>query len=198
MAGMNAPFRLPRALTLTAVMFLLASGAHVLGGGVLPAPVIMAGLAVVMLLPVLLLTKARLALPVIVTVLALSQLTLHEAFSRLCSPAGFTPVAGGHLHLTQVHRPAVMAMGGSAEPAPLLMFFLHAVATLVTALVLTKGEEALWSLAAWLRPLVRLLTVPAVCPLPAPTPVRVLRVPGRWRTLRLLSLRGPPAVAAAA
>lgn len=181
-------------------MVLLASAAHVLGGGVLPAPAIMAGLAAVSMLPVLLLARARLAAPVIVTVLVLGQLALHEAFCRLSSAAGFIPVAGGHPHFAQVHGPApVMAMSGAAHPAPgLLMLILHAVATVATGLVLAKGEEALWCLAAWLRPLVRLLMVPTMCPLPSRSPVRVLRVPSRWRNLRLLCLRGPPAVAAAA
>ena len=36
------------------------------------------------------------------------------------------------------------------------MLVAHIVATAACALLLTKGEDALWALAAWLRPLVRL------------------------------------------
>ncbi|MGN6442675.1 MAG: hypothetical protein ACTHL6_12355, partial [Arthrobacter sp.] len=74
------------------------------------------------------------------------------------------------------------------------MLVLHAAATLVTALVLARGEAAVWALAAWLRPIIRILT-PVVIPdwpvQPAPPAVVVL---SRWRNLRLPARRGPPLV----
>jgi hypothetical protein len=72
----------------------------------------------------------------------------------------------------------------------------HALATLACALLLSKGEDALWSLAAWLRPLIEL---PAPFP-PRPAAARVLptrplgAVPLPRRNLRRDCRRGPPAV----
>ncbi len=86
--------------------------------------------------------------------------------------------AGGHL-----------AGGGNA---PWLMFAAHAVATLVTALFLVRGEDALRLVATWLEPLVRLPDLIAL-----PPTVRT-----RWRTdvvtspastaMRVPTRRGPP------
>ena len=74
------------------------------------------------------------------------------------------------------------------------MLLAHLVATAACALLLTKGEDALWALAAWLRPLVRLPeaiapdagAAPAV---PGQPPVSPFRP---WRNLRQDSRRGPP------
>ncbi|WP_342451684.1 hypothetical protein [Arthrobacter sp. H16F315] len=70
----------------------------------------------------------------------------------------------------------------------------HALATLLCAVLLARGEDALWSLAAWLRPLLRLpapvapdaVAVPAVTGWPAEC------APLPWRNLRRDSGRGPP------
>lgn len=78
----------------------------------------------------------------------------------------------------------------------LAMLGCHAAATIATALLLTGGEDALWQLVAWLRPLAAL---------PKATPLGAFCVPGvpsdpevpappPWRNLRADSRRGPPAV----
>jgi hypothetical protein len=74
------------------------------------------------------------------------------------------------------------------------MLVAHILATAGCALLLAKGEDALWALAAWLRPLVRLpeaiapdaVAAPAV---PGAPPVFPFRP---WRNLRQDSRRGPP------
>ena len=81
-----------------------------------------------------------------------------------------------------------------ASPTSILMLATHALATAACALLLAKGEAALWALAAWLRPLVRLPE--AVTP-DAGTPRAVPRTPAvlphrPWRNLRPDSRRGPP------
>jgi hypothetical protein len=194
-SGMSAPFRFPRAVALTAAMFALAAGAHVLAGGSLPEPAILAGLLAVVLAPVMILAKLRITTPFMAALLGVGQLVLHEAFNALSVSAGFTPVAGGHLHgAGPVPLTALALMPEHAAAPGALMLILHAVATLATALVLARGEAAVWALAAWLRPLIRILTavvVPDWPHLPAP---HLTVVASRWRSLRLPALRGPPPV----
>jgi hypothetical protein len=70
----------------------------------------------------------------------------------------------------------------------------HAVATLACALLLAKGEAALWALAAWLRPLAALprAAAPDAAP-PAPAAFPAIAAPRRpWRNLRQDIRRGPP------
>ncbi len=72
----------------------------------------------------------------------------------------------------------------------------HALATLLCAVLLARGEAALWALAAWLRPLLR-LPVPAA-PDAVAAPAAVIgwpadSVPLPWRNLRRDCRRGPPA-----
>lgn len=197
---MNAPFRFPRAAAVTAAVFGLAAGAHALSGGSLPKPEISFGLLALVLAPVMILTRIRITAPVMILLLGSGQLILHEAFGALSvdalsvhglsSPTGLTSVSG-HLHGVPLLSPAPLVTAETAAPGA-LMLILHAVATLVTALLLARGEAALWALAAWLRPLIQPLAalfVPAWPRLPLPAPVVI---PSRWRTLRLPSLRGPP------
>lgn len=190
---MRAPFRFPRAVTFTAAMFALAAGAHVLAGGSLPGPAIFAGLVALVLAPVMILAKIRISAPVMAVLLGAGELVLHEAFNALSVSTSFTPVPGGHLHgASPVPGAAAALMPEHAAAPGALMLILHAAATLATALVLARGEAALWALAAWLRPLMRILTavvIPDWPHLPAPD---LTVIASRWRSLRLPALRGPP------
>jgi len=189
---MNAPFRFPRAVAFTAAMFALAAGAHVLAGGVLPQPAIVTGLVALVLLPVMILAKTRVSAPATAFLLTAGQLVLHEAFSAFSVSQSFAPVAGEHLHAA---GPLAAVAGGAVEhlhAADPLMLVLHALATLATAVVLARGEAAVWALAAWLRPLIRILAavfLPDWPQLPAP---RVPVFGALWRSLRLPTRRGPP------
>jgi hypothetical protein len=71
----------------------------------------------------------------------------------------------------------------------------HALATLACAFLLAKGEAALWSLAAWLRPLVQLPkpSMPDAVAAPVASGWPADSAPLPWRNLRTDSLRGPPA-----
>ncbi|MDP9887385.1 hypothetical protein [Pseudarthrobacter enclensis] len=195
---MSAPFRLPRAVAFTAAMFALAAWAHVLAGGVLPQPAIVAGIAALVLAPVTILSKTRISAPAMIGLLGSSQLVLHWAFDALSVSATFTPAAGAHVHDASPLSPAAAALMPEHAALPgALMLVLHAAATLATALVLARGEAAVWALAAWLRPLVRILAATAVPEWPRiPAPAAVV-IPFRWRNLRLPALRGPPAFHAA-
>lgn len=195
---MNAPFRFPRAFAFTAAMFALAAGAHVLARGAMPQPAIFAGLFALVLLPVMVLAKFRVNSAVMAGLLIGGQLMLHEAFTTLSASTGFTPAAGTHAHPTQPLTAAAYGPTPEHLHAPdTLMLVLHAVATVATALVLARGEAAVWALAAWLRPLIRILAaafLPDWPQVPAPRHVMVVL---RASFLRLPALRGPPRVAAA-
>ncbi len=192
---MTAPFRFPRAVTFTAAMFALAAGAHVLAGGALPGPAILAGLVTLVLAPVMILAKIRITAPVMAGLLGAGELVLHEAFTALSVSTGFTPVPGGHLHGTGPAPASAGALMPEHAAAPgTLMLILHAAATLATALVLARGEAAVWALAAWLRPLTRILTAIIIPDWPHVPPPQLITVPSRWRSLRLPALRGPPPV----
>ncbi|QCB98975.1 hypothetical protein E5206_11170 [Arthrobacter sp. PAMC25564] len=190
---MGAPLRFPRAVAVTAAVFALAAGAHVLAGGELPGPGIAVGLLVLVLAPVMVLTRIRITAPVMAVLLGAGQLALHEAFDALSVSSGFAAGSGGHLHGTVPVLPPAGALMPEHTAAPgALMLVLHAAATLATALLLARGEAALWALAAWLRPLIRLLTavlIPDWPHLPAP---HLIVIPSRWRSLRLPARRGPP------
>jgi hypothetical protein len=75
------------------------------------------------------------------------------------------------------------------------MLGLHIVATLVTVLLLAKGEAALWALAAWLRPLRGIAAVPFLFPAAVAVPVPRRAMARLWRVDRRQPLRGPPAAA---
>lgn len=204
MQHQRSPFRLLRTAAVTVAMFLLAAGAHVLAGGALPALPVAAALLALTAFPVIILTRTKLGPAVMVCLLGAGQFALHEGLDRLSSARSFTPSAGGHLHTAVPVSGSMPGMdltaGALAPPAAgsgFAMLALHVAATLVTALLLTRGEAALWALAAWLRPLVRLfpaLLVPGV-PRPPGTPgVGFTAQP--WRSLRLPARRGPPAAVA--
>jgi len=173
---MRAPFRFPRAVAFTAAMFALATGAHLLAGGSLPGPAIFAGLVALVLAPVMILANIRITAPVMAGLLGAGELVLHEAFNALSVSSGVAPVAGGHLHGTgPVPLSTVAPMPEHAAAPGALMLILHVAATLATALVLARGEAAVWSLAAWLRPLIRILTAVVIPDWPhLPVPHRIV------------------------
>jgi hypothetical protein len=76
------------------------------------------------------------------------------------------------------------------------MLACHILATIGSAVILAKGEDALWQLAAWLRPLVALPTL-LFRPDAGASSIAVgapdVFLPRPWRNLRQDSRRGPPA-----
>ncbi|MCA4134413.1 hypothetical protein [Arthrobacter sp. M4] len=219
------PARTLRACAAAAATVSLAAGAHVVGGGTLPVLPILLAILALSSLAVSLATRVRLTFPAMAALLGAGQLALHEAFTAfggspdvggmagsgsIGGPAGASaflphhgvppwPVislgagsgasdssmldAGTHLH----------SLGSAMS---LAMLACHALATVATALLLTKGEDALWQLMAWLKPLVELPAVRTLGPL-GPRgnhlePQSAAFQP--WRNLRQDSRRGPPAV----
>ncbi|MCQ6273294.1 hypothetical protein M8J71_22880, partial [Pseudarthrobacter sp. R1] len=172
------------------------------GGGRLPQTPVLAACTALVFLAVIVLTRWKLQLPALAVVLTGGQWLLHTLLSALSYAAADTAVAstaGAHQHASvgagaqlSAARDVQLSAVRDLEPA---MLTAHLAATLATAVLLAKGEAALWALAAWLRPVlfpspVTFVHLPAQ-PLPAP---RQAPVP-RPRMLRAHPRRGPPAIA---
>jgi uncharacterized membrane protein YoaK (UPF0700 family) len=197
---LRAPFHALRSGAIALVIVALAAGAHVVGGGLLPmAPVLLALLALTALATTLA-TRFKLNVVTMAALLGAGQLALHEAFTALGPVAAGTTAAAHHLgneplnpalHTVTEHTHEVGTTVG------VLMLLAHIAATLGSSILLAKGEDALWQLAAWLRPLVALPTL-LFRPDAGASPVAVgapdVFIPRPWRNLRQDSRRGPPAV----
>lgn len=190
--------RLLRAGTLAVVMISLAALAHVLGGGALPGGGVLAVLLGLVLVTCLVASGRRLGAPSIGAILGGGQLALHEAFALL-GTTGADAASLGHVVGSGHHAVLVTHAGqaGSGHHLSLSMLLAHALATVVTAAVLARGERALWLLAGWLAPVIRLLLErPAHWPRPAAITVAVPRL--RSAELVLAApRRGPPLVVCA-
>ena len=195
----RTPFHLLRAGAVSTVILTLAAGAHLAAGGELPTPAIMLAVLSLTALGSTTATRLRLGFPALAALLGGGQVALHEVFTAFSSSgtaAGSGPAAS---HVSHVAGPGFLTpaadhLAGAAATAAPLMLAAHVLATLGSALLLAKGEAALWALAAWLRPLVA-LPQPVACddgapPLAAFPPAAAPLRP--WRNLRQDSRRGPP------
>ncbi|MCX6499161.1 MAG: hypothetical protein NTU93_10210 [Arthrobacter sp.] len=198
----RSPFHWLRSAMVATTIVTLAAAAHVVAGGQLPAPAILLAVLALTGLVTTAATRLKLRLPAMAGLLGAGQLALHEAFTAFgvtVSPPGTSGAAVPAHHTALIPLPVPadhLRMHELDSALALSMFAGHALATLACAVLLAKGEDALWQLAAWLRPLVQL---PApVTPRPAAAPVVTARpraaVPLPWRNLRRDCRRGPPAV----
>lgn len=204
MSGMNK-LRLLRPAMVAAVAIALAAGAHVTGGGALPAPAVLLALAALFLLPATALSARRFSLPFLGAMVGGGQLVLHQAFTALSSPAACLPhetrITATHVHETSLTCPATTLPAEAGPPlsaADLSMTAAHVLVTAAAVVLLAKSDEAFWLLAAWLTPLKTLLTPPAL-PARAPRP-RVQGAVSRPVSRigpKAQPLRGPPALPAA-
>lgn len=210
--------RLLRALALAVVLLGLAGAAHVLGGGALPHPGVLAGVVGLVVAAALVITPRRLSTRRLLAVLGAGELALHHTFALLAANT-LAPVehslapggalagvvgAGHHGHGYAVvgtvagsvgsagSLGAMDDMGHATGAAGLLMLTAHVVATVVTAVVLARGEAALWLLAAWLLPVLvlvrQLWALPVLLARPA---YRTATYRPLW-TATVAPRRGPP------
>ncbi|KHL04408.1 hypothetical protein [Sinomonas humi] len=190
---MRALFRLSRAVVVSSSTVLLAAGGHLAGGGSLPDPLVVVGILALVTLPVMALAGRKISPPMMFAILGVGQFGLHNAFEVLsasASSASTLSVASGHVHL-------MGAISKPAHAAPMAMdtghmLLAHAIATVLTALLLAHGESAVWALLAWLRPLIRLLVAASPSPEPHVPAFIEDALPRAWRSLRLPARRGPP------
>ncbi|MCG2622850.1 hypothetical protein LVY72_13160 [Arthrobacter sp. I2-34] len=198
----GALWRLLRSAAVASVVLSLSAAAHVAGGGTLPAPGILAALAALTMLPATVLAGRRLGAASLAGLLGGGQWVLHQAFTALGVTASCTPGgAAGTLHAWHTFPGDVAALdcaaaSGLDHSGSAAMTAAHILASVLAGLMLLKGEQALWTLLAWLRPLVHL---PAAVVLP-PAGTRAeapaaLPLPRTLIHHRLDPRRGPPAVA---
>ncbi|CAN5117260.1 hypothetical protein BH09ACT1_BH09ACT1_23880 [soil metagenome] len=149
------------------------------------------------------LSRVRLAIAV-----TISQFAFHLVFSYLAAPSATGPAVTlpGMNHMTDAAAQLTALDTGShsatmASPDA-TMWFAHAIAAVLTMLVLVKGERAFWALVQFTRVVViRILAavVPAVTSPRLANAVAVDRAALPLTTRLLLSTlrhRGPPAFAA--
>jgi hypothetical protein len=201
--------RAARAAVLALVALALGSAAHVVGGGVLPGPVGLVGLFLGLGGGAALVTSRRLRPALLVGWLGAAQAGSHLVLSALAAPsvpavpslAGLSGFASQHAtgHLHGLSPAALDHAGAVAGPSGLfghdgaVMLAAHAVATVLTALALARGD-ALWWL---LRSLGPALPRPS-WRLPGPVPALTIGAPTRRPTRRWPAQphpRGPPVVA---
>ncbi len=212
MVAVAAPFRGLRSGAIGITILALAAGAHMLAGGALPVPPIMLALTALTALASVAVTGIRIPPALMAALLGASQPLLHNAFDLLSGQgmtggASMAGMAGPDMHhdligvaagpLPVAASMAHLSVGTAAPAAVLAMTVAHIAATLASAVVLAKGEEALWLLASWLCPLVQLPTAPAAVVVPSVS-VQTPDVPVRpqpRRNLRMDCRRGPPATA---
>jgi hypothetical protein len=191
--------RLCRAGVVAGATVFLAAGAHVAGGGALPDPLIVAAILALVLVPAMALSGRRISAAGMLAMLGSGQFALHGAFEALSgsAPAAsqLSPAAG-HVHVLGALSAASPA--GHVHGESTLMLVAHCIATVLTALVLARGEATLWALLAWLQPLVRLLRAIAFHPVPELPAFAEEPLAPAWRSLRLPARRGPPSSSAVA
>ncbi|MBN6055082.1 MFS transporter [Nonomuraea sp. RK-328] len=198
------PLRLARTAVFSAVCVVLASLAHVAGGGTAPAPGTAAlGLGAASALALVLTGRERQPLTINLALVA-AQALLHELFSA-GGPTGYVALhlhdspAGGMRLAFETGAPADRGLAVGAG-----MLAAHLTATLLTGWWLARGEAALWSLLRRLhdgleRHLGRALLAGAFPAMPsarqAPPVVRVRAVPPDPALRHCLARRGPPRTA---
>lgn len=188
---MRALFRLARAAVVGGATVFLAAGAHLAAGGALPDPLVVVGILALVLVPTIALAGRKISAVTMLGILGAGQVALHWAFDALSvSASAAPPPTASHVHfLAALSAPST---SDHVHGDSVLMLVGHVVATIATALILARGEQALWALLAWLTPLVRLLAARAPHPTPALPAFSEEPLTPAWRTLRLPTRRGPP------
>lgn len=165
--------RLARAGVLTLATVSLSLTAHVAAGGSAPGLVGLLLVVVPVLAATLLTTGRRLGLACVGSLVAITQVGLHSAFMALTMNDGMALTMNGGMALTMGggagavvtashHSQSVITTGGAVSGPSLVDLALsggspamtgaHVVAAGLVALILARGEAALWSLWSWLAP----------------------------------------------
>jgi hypothetical protein len=194
LTGMSAPtrgaVRVARAVAFGVAVLTIAAGAHVAAGDVLPSVTVLALLAIPVIVAAVALTGRRCGPVLLVGSMAAAQVVLHETLVALTAQVP-GDMAG------QMSAASASAMGGHAvahtDGWSVTMTAAHVVATLVTALLLARGEQALWQLVSRLLPTLPCIPRLLACG-PRQAPV-LLGVPASRPSLVSggSGLRGPPA-----
>ena len=140
-------WRAVRVAVLGAASLVLATSAHIIGGGTLPSLGVLALTALVLGLVAVPLTGRRCRTGVLVAVLGVQQSLLHLVFTAVAEQRGCEPsdlVATAHQLGAACAMNMSMDMPMTAAEASWPMILAHAAATAATAWLLARGEAWLW------------------------------------------------------
>lgn len=191
--------RLSRIGLFSVAPLVLAGGAHILGGGTLPAGgVVFAAVGLLLISSCVSVRQCR--LPLLVGLLGVEQLLLHLLFTTAesavkCMPAASTSGPhGAHGGSPGLDSATGVAVGACTEGHVMSpdwqMIAAHAVATAITAWLLSRGEAWWW---ATFAELVHIASARPTRRLPRPTHVFAVRRCAASRlSLAIASPRGPP------
>jgi len=182
----------------------LASGAHVSAGGALPSMMVLAALVLPLMLAAMILTSRRCGWVLLVGSLAAAQILLHETLMAVTShvPGEMFPAELGAHHgaqalvSDQVSTHSASALGGvavtGADGWPVAAKAMHVVATVITALLLARGEKTLWQMVVRFLP--KLLRIPRLHSFGHRPALGLVSAPAFQPSLVSsgLGLRGPP------
>lgn len=153
-AALRPQWRAVRVAVLGATSLLLASSAHAIGGGDLPALGVLAVTAIVLGLVAVPLTARRCRTGVLLAVLGVQQTLLHLLFSSSaahpgCDSSGLETAAhqlGAACAMHSTGPMSVQSMGPMADAGTTswTMIVAHIAATVATAWLLGRGEAWLW------------------------------------------------------
>ena len=181
--------RLARAATFGVAVLTIAAGAHVSAGGALPSVTVLALLVVPVTVAALAVTSRRCGLALLLGSMGAAQVILHQTLMALT-----TQVPSDMASQMSAHPAA--AMGGQAmaqaDGRSVTMTAAHVLATVVTAFLLARGEQALWQLVSRMLP--ALPSEPIVLGHGCPQTPALVSVPALAPSLVSggLGLRGPP------
>jgi len=140
-------WRAVRVAVLGAASLVLATSAHIIGGGTLPSLGVLALTALVLGLVAVPLTRRRCRTGVLVAVLGVQQSLLHLVFTAVAEQRGCEPrdlLATAHQFGAACAMDMPMGMPMTAAGASWPMILAHAAATAATAWLLARGEAWLW------------------------------------------------------
>ncbi|WP_156135173.1 hypothetical protein [Arthrobacter sp. L77] len=193
MAGGGLPYL--RALTLVSLVMSVSAASHLLAAGHLPHLGVILLLGALLLVPMTLLTRRALSFRSALLAMGAGQLLLHTLFGMTAAPAvcqSSSAMPGHHAAFELACSPAAQDTMG-ATSGGLAMLLLHALATVVLAVAVSRSDSALAFLRAWLLPL---FVLPALAPQAPPRrrPVRDVPppVPPLSVHASVPTLRGPP------
>lgn len=162
-----------RGAAAAAIAVLFASTAHTLSGGDAPPLWLIVGITILATPLCIALVGGRRSVPRLAAAVAVAQVALHAAFAAVGTAA--PSAAAGHHHDVMLMSGPAVGPAGALDPAGAMMFG-HAVAALVTLLVLAWGERTMAAIANGVRRVLRRTAEPtAVRPLSAPAPSPTLR-----------------------
>lgn len=146
--------RVARATILGATSELLATAAHLTGGGRLPSAGVLTVVGILLALVAVTVTARRCRTGLLLVVLGVQQVALHLVFEAAASVGSHCPLPetvmhhGAPLRLALARCPEpVMAGPAMHWPGGWTMWVGHVAATVLTALLLARGETWLWQVA---------------------------------------------------